>query len=130
MNKLSNRRLARGFVEQIVDGRSPKTVISQLAAVIVESKRVGELDLILNDISSEFEKQSSVTNANVYSAHDLTTALRVDIAKLIKQTTGAKEVNIIETVEPSLLGGVRIETPDREIDLSVKNKLKSMEAYK
>ncbi len=130
MTSVSNRRLARGFVKQLHSGQSPKRLVSQLAAIIVEQKKVNETDLILNDISGEFEKQMSTTNAVVYSVHELNSSIRVEVAKLIKQTSKTDKVILNEKIEPSLLGGVRIETPESEIDLSIKNKLKSLEASK
>jgi F-type H+-transporting ATPase subunit delta len=126
VNKLSNRRLARGFVAHLKTGKSPKTLIDMLAAEIVETKQISKVDLIVAEIAHELEVQMSTTNATVYSARQISNALKVEIKNLIKQVSGTDSVVLEEKIEPSLLGGVKIETPEREIDLSIRRKLETI----
>lgn len=130
MNKLSNRRLARGFVAHLKNGKDPKQLINMLAAEIVETKQVNQVGLIISEISREMEIQLSTTNAKVYSAHEMSSAIKLEVAKLVKETSGTDKVIIDEVIEPSLLGGVKIETPEREIDLSVRHKLDTIGGLK
>lgn len=126
MNKISNRRLARGFVAHLSTGKSPKKLISMLAAQIVESKQTSQIDLIMAEIGREIEQQKSVVNARVYSARQMSAAVKVEVAQLIKTTSQADKVIIEEQVDPSLLGGVKIEMPETEIDLTVRTKLEKI----
>jgi len=123
VNKISNRRLARGFVAHLKNGKAPKELIKMLAAEIIDTKQMSKIDLIVAEIAHEMEVQLSVTNAKVFSTRQISAALKVEIANLIKQVSGTDKVILEEEIEPSLLGGVKIETPEREIDLSVRHKL-------
>lgn len=42
---------------------------------------------------------------------------------MLKKATGAQNVELSETVEPELIGGVVIRTPQLELDASVKRRL-------
>lgn len=130
MNKISNRRLARGFVAHLKNGKDTKQLINMLAAEIVETKQVGQLDLIIAEISREIEIQMSTTNAKVYSARELSSAITVEVANMIKKVSGTDKVILETELEPSLLGGVKVETPEREIDLSIKHKLDAIGGIK
>jgi F0F1-type ATP synthase delta subunit len=130
VNKLSHRRLARGFVAHLKAGKSPKVLINMLAAEIIETKQIGKVDLIVAEISQEMEAQLSTTNATVYSAREISTALKVEISNLVKQVSGTDKVIIDEQIDTSLLGGVKIETPEREIDLSLRRKLDTIGGIK
>jgi F0F1-type ATP synthase delta subunit len=62
----------------------------------------------------------------VVSAHELSATLKRDITKLI----GAREVHFSETIDPDVLGGVRIETPGKLLDATIQRKLLALRQAK
>jgi F0F1-type ATP synthase delta subunit len=53
----------------------------------------------------------------------LADAACVRIEEFVTELTGAKHLELELKVDPSLIGGAIIETPDASMDLSVKTKL-------
>jgi len=62
--------------------------------------------------------------ADVASSHPLTPALRAEIAKLV----GGKTLQLRASVEPELLGGVRINLPGKRFDGTIRRKLIALKA--
>ncbi len=58
----------------------------------------------------------------VRSAAPLTESHRQQLAAVIRQQTG-KEPDLLETVDPSLLGGLVVQVGDRKLDASIARKL-------
>ena len=64
-------------------------------------------------------------SASVESAFDLTEAQRLSISQLLKSKYGS-DVKLSVTINPELIGGVRISVGDEVIDASVREKLSKM----
>lgn len=123
----SRRQLARYIATAWIEKTVPrKDLIQQMAAFLVENKRVNEIDLLVNDIKLQIEQQYGVTVADITSARPLTDSLRTHIKEMVKGKTNAKSVRISESIDEDLLGGARIVTPDSEFDLSIRGKLNGL----
>jgi F-type H+-transporting ATPase subunit delta len=120
MAKLSRRQLARYAADKLSSGESAKSLAAQLAAVMIESKKADQIELLASDIAWELEQRQLASNAEVVSAHPLTAELRKQVRIFIKKATKADEVILQERLEPSLIGGLRIETADKSWDKSVR----------
>lgn len=124
MAKLSRKRIARHVVDQLQD--NPKSdVIRQVAAYIVQENRIGELDNIIRDIYAEFETRG-VTLVDVTTAHVIDDSLKSQVSGLV----GGDRVELIEHVEPAVLGGVAIETPSRRLDATIRRRLINLREQK
>jgi len=114
--KISRAKLARYATEQLVDGND--NVIQELAAYLIENRRVDELDLIVREISEQFERRGVVA-VDIVSARPIEAELRAQIAKLL----GAEKLEANETIDAKLLGGVKLETASRRLDATVAHRL-------
>lgn len=123
MNILSRRRLAGYAADQLLDKARPSKVAQELAAILIASRRQNQAELLAEDIGWELERRGQAANAAVVSARGLSEQLRKDIAAHIKKAAGVKEVIINETVDPSVLGGVRIDTAAHSWDKTLRRKL-------
>ena len=122
MAKLSRRSLSLYVANGLNDPTARKTVLLQLAAYLVDTRRTKELPLIVRDIEFYLAEAGSVAGV-VTSAFDLSAETKKAIEKYVKQQTGAKEVLLDHVVEPSVLGGIKINTPGHELDATVRRNL-------
>jgi F-type H+-transporting ATPase subunit delta len=97
--------------------------IKALAAYLVDTNRIHEADLIINDIEHELYTQDGQLLANVTSARPLTADVRKSLTAILADRTGATDITLTETVDPALLGGLVARTADAELDASVRTKL-------
>lgn len=125
MEKLSRRKLALYAANQVVDGAISATVIAEIAAYLTESGRVRESELVVRAIEDELAARSVVV-ADVTTAYALTDAEKADIRTLI----GSNNVYFRETVDPQIIGGVRVKTPGKMLDATVKTKLQALKRAK
>lgn len=125
--RVSRRKISAYYADQLLAGN--KSVASQLAAFLVETKRTRELELIVRDIEDALAARGVVV-ADVASAHELTDATRASIEAFLQTTHGAKAVHLRENVDQTLLGGVQITTAGFELDATLRRKLTALKANK
>lgn len=118
--RMSRRRLAAYAADQLIAGNS--AVIEEMAALIVSERRGREVNLLVRDIEAELANQG-VLVATVETAESLS----VESRKIIVDLLGG-EVALREVVNPELIGGVRIETPTKELDETVAKKLQTLKS--
>ena len=124
-HRLSRRDLATYVADQWINGADRAKLIRQLAAYLVESRRTNEAILVVRDIETALAERGQIL-ARVTSAHPLSGSMANEISKQLKTDRGAKSVEIETSVDPSLLGGVKIETPGHELDGSLYRRLKAI----
>jgi len=123
MASVSRRQLAAYAAQQLLDGRGFKSLSKELAAVLINSKRVNQAELLADDIAYELESSGQAANATVTSAHDIGEQLRKQISAFIKQSAGVNDVIINQKIDESLIGGVRIDTAAHSWDKTLRRKL-------
>lgn len=95
----------------------------EVAAYLLTENRVGELDSLLRDVS-ELRARDGVVEVTAVSAHALDDSLRRDIKNRMKQLyPAAEEVIINARLDPEVVGGVRLELANQQLDLSIRAKL-------
>ena len=125
--KISHRALAKTIARELVDAPGRRQHwIKALAAYLVENNLTDRSDAIINDVTREIFALNGDLLVRVTSARPLTAGLRDDIEQLLRQHTGARRVILDESVDPSVLGGIIARTPDAELDLTVRSKLKQL----
>lgn len=117
-SKISRRKLALYVVDAIEAHKAVARVIEETAAYLIESKRTREAELLVRAIEDELANRGIVV-AHVTSARPLAAELEQAIKKLID----AKEIHLDTVQDESVLGGVRIETPGKLLDATIKRKL-------
>lgn len=123
--RLSRRKITSYIADQLAAGYQAKKLIRELAAFLVDNRRTKELDLIVRDIEYELKKRGIVL-ARVTSAFDLATATQQAIKKLIKSQTNAKVIELKQFVDPTVLGGVKIDLPGLQMDGTVAYRLTTL----
>lgn len=124
--RLSRRKIAAYFADELIAGRS---IVKPLAAYLVESKRTREQSLVVRDIEAALAERG-VLLADVATSHELTADTKNTIITYLKDETKAKDVRLRQSVDPDLLGGVRIETPDKRLDSTLRHRINQLTASK
>lgn len=125
MKKLSRRELSRIVVASIGTSEM-KQRIRQSAAHLIDTGRGKQIELFIKDIETEVFRQYGHMATHIATVFGLDTTLRQHVSREIKNMTGATSVELIESIDPSLLGGTVIATPEMEVDLSLSGKLKRL----
>jgi len=120
--KLSRRTLATYVADRLIAGDAPAGVVMQLAAYLVESRRTKELGLIVRDVAY-FLAEKGTVHATITSAFDLSAETQKAIEAFIKEETGGTTVSFDTLIDPTVLGGVKISLPGRELDQTVAHQL-------
>jgi F0F1-type ATP synthase delta subunit len=127
MPTLSSRRLIVKLLGDMLEkGTSAKKVGQILAAYLVENRKTRDRDLYLRDLRRELENRFGITSVEVKSASELTKGVTEQIEVFIKRQTNAKDVEILGSIDKSLIAGVVISTTDSELDGSLKKKIKEL----
>lgn len=90
-----------------------------VAAYLVDSRRTGELDAVMREVARLRQDRQDVMEVTATSAFTLNDSVR----RAIKSLLGNEKLIINEVVDPDVLGGVRLETSEQLLDLTVRNRL-------
>lgn len=120
--RISRRKLAMHTAEKVIKGDGKKA-LGELAAFLVETRRTDEAELLVRDIELELADRGVVV-ADVTTAHPLSESLKTDIKKMV----GGNTLQVRETIDESVLGGVRVDIPGKRFDGTIRRKLTALKA--
>lgn len=104
-------------------GAPRKRLSREIAAYLLDENRIGELDSLLRDMVA-YRATEGVVEITTVSAYELTDSTRRDIQKLVREYfPGVKQIIINQRTDTDVVGGVRLEFVDQQLDLTVRNKL-------
>lgn len=128
MAKLSRRKLSAYAASRISNGESNKTVLRDVAAYLIDTGRKSEARLVVRDIEAMLLNEGTAIGT-VTSARRLSQAALQSIEAFVKQTTtGVKSVVLRQQIDESLIGGMKLELPGKQLDASVKANLDKITA--
>lgn len=103
----------------------------EVAAYLLAEGRTSELDSLLRDVMLA-RVELGVIDVNVVSKYDLTEQVRTEIrAQISSLYPSAKRIELNEYHDDNVIGSIRVELADKQLDLSVQaklNKFKSLVA--
>ena len=126
MAKESNQVIARAVLADLDSGKSMSDVVNSLAAYVIEERRMGDLNAIVRDIERRLLQDKGRLYIHVTSAHELSDDMIASIKTTFAAQTDAKEIIIEHTINPDVVGGVRCETAEQRLDLTVRRQLQRL----
>ncbi|MDQ2802550.1 MAG: F0F1 ATP synthase subunit delta [Pseudomonadota bacterium] len=100
--------------------------VADFVGVVANNRRLRQLPDIVTAFSALVARKRGVITARVASAHPLSDVQRQQLrARLIE--AGFGNVNIVEQVEPDLLGGLVVRVGARLYDTSLKSRLQRLQ---
>jgi F-type H+-transporting ATPase subunit delta len=121
--RLSRRKIALNVTQRLLAGEEQKLVMKEVAAFLIDTGRIREIDLLVRDIEGELA-ESGIVVADVLSAYPLADELKKEVGKMV----GAKDLQLRETVDPSVLGGMRINVPGKRYDGTLRHRIAALKA--
>lgn len=128
--KISAKQYARAL-QEITDDKTAteqSQLIAEFLQVLKKQGRWSLADKIVTELSNRLLIADGVVAAEVSSARPLNEATLKELRRVIKNKTACQEVNLIETIEPDLLGGAVIKYQDKIIDASFQYFLQSLKS--
>lgn len=123
MAKLPRHDIAKVLAERSLGRISAKSFSEQIAAYLLAERRTAELEPLLRDVM-QYRADHGIVEVIAVSAHPLSADVRKDVERRVKAISpDAKQIIISEELQPNLVGGVRLELPNQQFDLSVRAKL-------
>jgi F-type H+-transporting ATPase subunit delta len=104
-------------------GFAPLTV--KFLGLLGENRRAAALPSVIAGFQRLYDKHRGVVSAQVTTAVKLTAGQLAGVQKALAQSLG-QEPEITTTVDPSILGGIKVRVGSRLFDASLKTKLDSL----
>ena len=131
MRLVSRRKLAKYAAEQILAGND--AVLEEIAGLLIYEKHEREVDLLVRDIEAELAERGEIV-ASVESARALDDNTRRKIEQFLATAASDKnskpKVSLRESIDPTLIGGLKLRTPTATLDATVLKKLNDLRAKK
>jgi F-type H+-transporting ATPase subunit delta len=116
----SRMQVAAYVAERLETDR--KGALRSAAAWLSEKGRARQAPYLARDVEQILVAKGYVV-AHVTTAHHLSHEARTKVEHFIKEATGGRHLELETTVDPTLIGGIKIETPGQALDASVRTKL-------
>ncbi|MEO6513389.1 MAG: F0F1 ATP synthase subunit delta [Candidatus Saccharimonadales bacterium] len=127
--KVSRRAIAEAITTKLLSEPAKQQHWMQvLAAYLVAHDMVNDADMLINDIAHELLVQSGQLVVEVTSAEKLGEAVRKELVTYLQRETDAKNVQLHESTDPELIGGLVARTADTELDISLRSQLRQLTA--
>ena len=99
------------------------TLFKNFLATLITNKRLALLPLIIKEIRNQADSLFKVSDVDVTTAVDLTSAQLSKLETMVKQKFDLNDVTIKNTIDKNILGGVVINARGKIIDVSIKSQL-------
>lgn len=115
----------REILEAIFKGKVHNLTLA-IFDIITRKNREPLLPTIAKEFHNAYNEYNGVEGASVITAVPLDSKLRSEIEKIVKKLSDKKQVEITEKVDAEMIGGFVLNVGDRQVDASIKNKLKAL----
>jgi F0F1-type ATP synthase delta subunit len=107
-----------------LSGKMPaKKFAGEVAGYLLDENRTGELDSLARDLV-DYRAKNGVVEVTAVSAHRLSDTALKEVKQKVKQLyPQARSIIINQQIDASQIGGVRLEFPGRQLDLSLRAKI-------
>lgn len=121
--KFDRSRLAKYIAEKTLKDGSKKRFSREIAAFLVEQGDVYDLESVMRDVMSDWAEAGYV-EVDAASAHELTSKVESEIKREVKAIfPHAKQIVITKTYDPAVIGGVRLNFANQQLDITLQAKL-------
>jgi len=103
-------------------GKANPLVVNTLQ-VLIDRKRMNEVVEVGNEFTTLANEAQGIEDAKVYSTRPLTDDERSAISSAFAQKVGKQSLRIENVIDPSLIGGIRLQIGNQIFDSSVSSKI-------
>lgn len=101
-------------------------LVKHLVQILMANGRILGLPTVIQDFSDRFDEATGHVDATVTTAVPLTEAQAQAMNQALAKQLKAKTVGITTVVDPSVIGGVKVQSSDLVIDGTVKTRLSKL----
>jgi len=94
--------------------------------VMLDADRMEELPSVLEEFHELANDAAGIAEATVYATRELTEQERTRISSAFAHRVGKQTLHIRTIIDPTLIGGIRLQIGNRIFDSSLSNKLASL----
>jgi F0F1-type ATP synthase delta subunit len=121
--KVPRYQLAEVLGQRSLSSFNTKEFSQEIAAYLLDEGRVSDLDSLIRDIM-DYRASHGIIEVRASSAHELTETIKEDIIAQVKRSHPEAKTIIVSPIrDPEVIGGVKLELPNEQLDLSVRAKL-------
>lgn len=128
MKKISPRKYAVGLYEAVKEKSKDEVdlIIENFLKILLKNNDFSLADKIVAEFSAYFKEQEGIIEAEVVTARKLSAEEEKELSQSIKGQLAAKEIELVNKVDKSILGGLIIRFKDKLFDGSLKNRLEAL----
>lgn len=127
-NPVINSEKKLNILKALFPEKSTQPMTSSFFEIISRKNR----EEILVDVAKEFEVQynihKSIQVAEVTTTSAITDEQRAVFVDAVKQISGLTDVQLVEKINPDLIGGFVLKVNDRQLDESLSSKLRDLKS--
>lgn len=94
--------------------------------IITRKNREPILEAVAREFHNAYNEYKGIGKATVITAVPLDAKLRNEFERLVREYSDKKEIELIEKVDPDLIGGFVLNVGDRQVDASIESKIKTL----
>ncbi len=123
MAKVTRKQLAATIAGQI--GKLPERKLAKsIAAYLIAERQTKDIESLLRDVKKLRAERQGLVEADVTSAFPLSSSIKREIKKILE----ADKLLLNEIIDKNVLGGVRVESNDLLLDLTVRSRLNQLKS--
>ena len=124
-NPIINQKSKRDVLEKTLKSQINIETFKFLM-VLIDRDRINVLNKIISKYLELVYEAASIKMIEVSTASEFTNSQKETLIKKLKELTNAREIRLIITINPNLIGGFLIQTESKIIDFTVKNQLQQL----
>jgi F-type H+-transporting ATPase subunit delta len=124
-NPIIKHEKKRDILEKVFTGRVHPLTMG-IFDILTRKNREPLLPAIAKEFHSAYNIYKGIGKGTVISAVPLDSELRGEFENMVKKLSAKDKVELIEKVDKDMIGGFVLNVGDKQIDASIKNKLKAL----
>jgi F-type H+-transporting ATPase subunit delta len=94
--------------------------------IITFKNREPLLPSIAREFHRAYNETRGISKATLTTAYPIDSVIRAQMEAMVKQISDKKEIELVEKVDADMIGGFVLTVGDRQVDASIKSKLKQL----
>ncbi|HEX5169197.1 MAG TPA: ATP synthase F1 subunit delta [Cyclobacteriaceae bacterium] len=124
-NPVIKHEKKRDILEKIFAGKVHPLTIA-IFDIITRKNREAILPNIARDFHNAYNEFKNISKATLTTAFPIDNSLKSQFETIVKKLTKNESVELVEKLDKDMIGGFILDVGDKQIDASLKNKLKML----
>lgn len=136
VKEIFDEQVMKFFTAQVINKEEKKALIEEMTIltpsvinflkVLVDDKQIGKIHQIIDDYRDIYLAHNLVMPINITVAHQLDNNVFNNLVKSLSEKLN-KNVVINTTIDPSVIGGIKINYTDKVVDNTILHQLQQLE---